>query len=281
MLRQGVDIAMIEEPQNNPLQRKCAKPGCDNTADRLQCPQCKAKGDERCLEFSFFCSQPCFKEYYGIHKLLHDAPPTGSTGSPTNPWPSFKYTGDLRPWPTNTPSRTVPSGIERPDYALTGIPHSEQNVRQSSQIPLHSAEEIEKARAASLIARQVLDAAARAIRPGITTLELDEIVHRETIQRGAYPSPLNYRGFPRSCCTSVNEVICHGIPDGRPLVDGDIVNIDVTVYRDGFHGDLNETYLVGGAVDERSKALVQCAYDCLAEAIKEGTGCLITLNNIA
>lgn len=167
-------------------------------------------------------------------------------------------------------TRPVPEGIAKPDYAHTGHPASEQNIRQSSQIHVHTASEIEGMRRASLVARQVLDAAARAIRPGITTDELDEIVHRETIQRGAYPSPLNYRGFPRSCCTSVNEVICHGIPDGRPLVDGDIVNVDVTVYLEGFHGDLNETYFVGQGVDAASRALVQCAYDCLQDAIKEG-----------
>ncbi|KDO85765.1 hypothetical protein CISIN_1g0158381mg, partial [Citrus sinensis] len=81
-----------------------------------------------------------------------------------------------------------------------------------------------------------------------------------------YPSPLNYHFFPKSCCTSVNEVICHGIPDSRKLEDGDIVNIDVTVYYKGVHGDLNETYFVGNA-DEASRQLVQCTYECLEKAI--------------
>lgn len=117
------------------------------------------------------------------------------------------------------------------------------------------------------MAREVLDAAARAVKPGVTTDELDRIVHEETLKRGAYPSPLNYVGFPKSCCTSVNEVICHGIPDTRPLGEGDIVNIDVTLYYDGFHGDLNETYPVG-KVDKASLELINCSRTCLEKALE-------------
>lgn len=102
---------------------------------------------------------------------------------------------------------------------------------------------------------------------GVTCDELDRIVHEATVERGAYPSPLNYYKFPKSVCTSVNEVICHGIPDYRELRDGDIVNIDVSVYKDGFHGDLNETFLVGGAVDASSRTLVKTAYESLAAAV--------------
>jgi len=112
-----------------------------------------------------------------------------------------------------------------------------------------------------------LDTAASHIRPGITTDELDEIVHNATIERNAYPSPLNYRGFPKSVCTSVNEVICHGIPDKRKLVEGDIINIDVTAYYQGFHGDLNETYPVGN-IDDAAKKLLSTARQCLDDAIK-------------
>lgn len=138
------------------------------------------------------------------------------------------------------------------------------------------------------MARQVLDIAAQHVKPGVTTDEIDRVVHEETIKRNAYPSPLNYHGFPKSCCTSVcqrqrvvdritlrnelydiafhqvNEVICHGIPDQRPLEDGDIVNIDVTLYFDGFHGDLNETYLCGN-VDEEGRKLVDGTRKCLEE----------------
>lgn len=96
----------------------------------------------------------------------------------------------------------------------------------------------------------------------MTTEKIDEIVHEYITSQGAYPSPLNYYGFPRSCCTSVNEIICHGIPDTRPLQEGDIVNLDVTAYYDGFHGDLNETYFVG-KVSESSKMLVKTTYESL------------------
>lgn len=115
---------------------------------------------------------------------------------------------------------------------------------------------------------EVLAIGAKAAKPGVTTDEIDAIVHQACIERNCYPSPLNYRNFPKSVCTSVNEVICHGIPDSRPLKDGDIVNIDVTVYKDGFHADLNETYLIGN-VDEAGKKLVQTTYECLELAIQE------------
>ncbi|CDO70807.1 hypothetical protein BN946_scf184798.g123 [Trametes cinnabarina] len=123
------------------------------------------------------------------------------------------------------------------------------------------------------LAREVLDIAAASIRPGITTDEIDAIVHQATIDRGAYPSPLNYRNFPKSVCTSVNEVICHGIPDKRKLQEGDIINIGTVsppgykMAADGYHGDLNETYPVG-RVDDDSKRLMRTARQCLDEAIK-------------
>ena len=99
--------------------------------------------------------------------------------------------------------------------------------------------------------------------------EIDRIVHDATVERGAYPSPLNYRNFPKSCCTSVNEVICHGIPDDRPLRAGDIVNLDVTCYLDGYHGDCSEMFVVGGeeAADSGAKLLLQATYDCWIKAM--------------
>lgn len=121
-------------------------------------------------------------------------------------------------------------------------------------------------RTACVIARGALDAGHNAVAAGVTTEEIDRVVHEYTISQNAYPSPLNYRNFPRSCCTSVNEVVCHGIPDTRPLADGDIVNIDVSVYFGGYHADLNETYLVG-TVSESSRALVEATHDSLFKAI--------------
>ncbi|KAL4841039.1 hypothetical protein H8958_017450 [Nasalis larvatus] len=100
----------------------------------------------------------------------------------------------------------------------------------------------------------------------MTTEEIDALVHREIISHNAYPSPLGYGGFPKSVCTSVNNVLCHGIPDSRPLQDGDIINIDVTVYYNGYHGDTSETFLVGN-VDECGKKLVEVARRCRDEAI--------------
>jgi len=119
------------------------------------------------------------------------------------------------------------------------------------------------------LAREVLDIAAREVKPGVTTDHIDKVVHDACVARNSYPSPLNYCHFPKSVCTSVNEVICHGIPDHRPLQDGDIVNIDVTLYHGGFHGDLNETYYVGKAAqDPDSVRVVEASRDCLDAAIK-------------
>ncbi|KAI9490856.1 methionine aminopeptidase, type I [Zychaea mexicana] len=117
------------------------------------------------------------------------------------------------------------------------------------------------------ITREVLETAAAAVRVGVTTDEIDRIVHEATIERGAYPSPLNYHYFPKSCCTSVNEVICHGIPDQRPLEDGDLLNIDISCFYNGFHGDANATYLVGDNVNPVAKKLVQVTRECLEKSI--------------
>jgi methionyl aminopeptidase len=125
-----------------------------------------------------------------------------------------------------------------------------------------SQEIIEKMRTAGLVAAKVLHTTASALEPGITTDALDAVCHEATIALGAYPSPLNYHGFPKSICTSVNEVICHGIPDSRPLAEGDIVNLDVTVYIDGVHGDTSATFAVG-SVDAESGRLVRITEECL------------------
>jgi methionyl aminopeptidase len=158
------------------------------------------------------------------------------------------------------PRREVPAEIERPDYAESGVP------RRWDEPRVKAPEVIERMRRAGRVAAEILQAAGAEVRPGITTDDLDAFVHQAHIDRGVYPSPLNYKGFPKSVCTSVNEVICHGIPDDRTLRDGDIVNIDVTAYVDGVHGDTNATFLVG-QVDPESRKLVEVTRQCLERGI--------------
>jgi methionyl aminopeptidase len=159
------------------------------------------------------------------------------------------------------PQRTVPAHIPRPPYATTGDPG------RSRLDPVRSPDVIRRMRTAGAAAADILLHVGQFVVPGVTTDRLDQIVHDKTIELGGYPSPLNYRGFPKSVCTSVNEVICHGIPDTRPLADGDIVNIDVTVYLDGVHGDTSVTFLVGD-VDEHSRMLVRETRVSLDKAIE-------------
>lgn len=139
--------------------------------------------------------------------------------------------------------------------------------RAITQMRALNENEIQRMRVACTLAREILDEAAKIIAVGVTCEDIDRVVHEASIQRDCYPSPLNYRGFPKSCCTSVNEVICHGIPDMYALRDGDIVNVDVTAYHGGMHADLNETFLVGKVAPE-SVHLVRTTYECLDLAIK-------------
>lgn len=142
-----------------------------------------------------------------------------------------------------------------------------QNIKGNTQIKVLDDDEIEAMRVVGKLARECLDEGAKVCAPGVTTDEIDRAVHEAAIERECYPSPLNYYNFPKSCCTSVNEVICHGIPDLRPLENGDICNLDVTVYHHDFHGDLNETFFVGDAVKDEHKKLVQVTYEALSKAI--------------
>lgn len=158
-------------------------------------------------------------------------------------------------------SRSVPATIPKPPYAESGDPGP------SVSSLVRTPDELDAMRRAGAIAAEVLIHAGKFVEPGITTDKIDEIVHNESIRRGGYPSPLNYRGFRKSVCTSVNEVICHGIPDNRPLLDGDIINIDVTVFYDGVHGDNSCTFLVGD-VDEHSRRLVAETYVAMMEGIR-------------
>lgn len=131
---------------------------------------------------------------------------------------------------------------------------------------VYSAEEIERIRAAGTIAAGAVEAVGAAIAPGVTTDELDAIAHDFVISHGAYPSTLGYRGYPKSCCTSINETICHGIPDDTVISDGDIVNIDITAFLDGMHGDLNKTFIAGEASEE-ARLLVERTEEALRRAI--------------
>jgi len=157
--------------------------------------------------------------------------------------------------------RAVPASIARPEYVDRPAPakYTGPEVKDS--------ETIEKMRIAGRIAARAMEAAAAAIAPGVTTDELDRIGHEFMLDHGGYPSTLGYRHFPKSLCTSVNEVICHGIPDDRPLEDGDIVNIDITVFIGGVHGDTDATYLCGD-VDEESRLLVERTREAMMRGIK-------------
>jgi len=150
----------------------------------------------------------------------------------------FDSSGHLTPG-TISPKRAVPKTIARPPYV--GLDTPPPYVGDNT----YTEAEIEKIRAAGRIASRALDAIGEMIRPGVTTDEIDRVAHDFVTSHGAYPSTLGYRGYPKSCCTSVNEVICHGIPDDTVLREGDLVNVDITAYLDGFHGDLNRTFQVG------------------------------------
>lgn len=140
----------------------------------------------------------------------------------------------------------------------------------SRNIKINSPQDCEGVRKASILARQVLTLALEAVKTGITTDEIDKLVFREAIKRDCYPSPLGYHGYPKSVCTSVNEVICHGIPDRRPLQGSDVINIDVTLYHKGYHGDLNATRPVDPTLhppESSSAKLIRVARECLDRSI--------------
>jgi methionyl aminopeptidase len=222
---------------------------------------------------------------------------------------NFRYSGKMRPG-KQSPKRVVPASIAKPDYAWDGVPKAGApllpwkievksaadvaGMRIAGRVAREGAEpavglgSLARADAAALTSRvltsvrAVLDLAGALVAPGVTTDSIDALVHEEALKRGAYPSPLNYHGFPKSCCTSVNEVICHGIPDSYELCEGDIVNVDVTCYVGGYHGDCSETFLVG-EVDDAGKQLVKVTHDvwqaaidyCKPGALYKGIGAII------
>ncbi|MGI8662218.1 MAG: type I methionyl aminopeptidase [Acidimicrobiales bacterium] len=158
--------------------------------------------------------------------------------------------------------RAVPAGIPRPGYiANGGVPVGRDLA------PLSDAGDIARLRRSCRAARRVLERMGPAVRPGVTTDELDAIAHEAYVIEGGYPSPLGYRGFPKSICTSVNEVVAHGIPDSRALCDGDIVNCDITIFLDGMHGDCSATFEVGQVTPD-----VQHLVETTSAALDAGVG---------
>ena len=178
-------------------------------------------------------------------------------GQPTTPY--HRRVTVVKPYPQSA-KRKVPSSIERPHYVglPAPLPYRGSHVQDE--------ETIAKMRVAGRIAAQAMHEAAKAIAPGVTTDYLDAVAHEYMLDHGAYPSALGYRGFPKSICTSVNEVICHGIPDGRPIEEGDLVKIDVTAFKDGVHGDNCATFFCG-EVDEDSRLLTERTLEALNRGI--------------
>jgi methionyl aminopeptidase len=162
--------------------------------------------------------------------------------------------GTLSPW------RQVPASIERPEYVGRREP-------KRSKSEIQDGETLEKMRLAGRIAAQATQLAGEHCKPGVTTDEIDRIVHEFVCDHGAYPSTLGYRGYPKSCCTSLNEVICHGIPDSTVIEDGDIINVDVTAYIGGVHGDTDATFCVG-EVSEEGRLLVERTHEAMMRGIR-------------
>lgn len=160
-----------------------------------------------------------------------------------------------------SPRRSVPSSITRPEYV------GRDEAREGFEPDVKDAETIEKMRIVGRIAADALVEAGKAVTPGVTTDEIDRIAHEYMLDHGAYPSTLGYLGYPKSLCTSVNEVICHGIPDSTVLEDGDLVKLDITAYKDGVHGDNCATFCCGD-VDEEARLLAERTKEAMMRGIK-------------
>ena len=155
---------------------------------------------------------------------------------------------------------------------MTFVDELEAPTRKTGQIKVHGAEAFAGMRAAGQLTAQALDMLTKHVRPGVTTDELDQLVFDFAVAHGAYPAPLDYRGYRKSICTSLNHVVCHGLPDRKPLREGDIVNIDVTLIVDGWHGDSSRMFLVG-EVPRKAQRLVEVTHEALLRgiaAVREG-----------
>ena len=161
-----------------------------------------------------------------------------------------------------TPVRSVPNSIERPEYVW------KDSVQENVGEPfVQTPEIIEAMRESSKIAANALKEAGKAVQPGNTTDDVDRVAHEYMVDHGAYPSTLGYMGFPKSCCVSLNEIVCHGIPDSTVIQEGDIVNIDVTAYKNGVHGDTNATFFAGEVAEEH-RLLVERTKKAMMRGIK-------------
>ncbi|KAI7883462.1 methionine aminopeptidase [Lichtheimia hyalospora FSU 10163] len=205
------------------------------------------------------------KSAFHTSKAVRLPPRRSNVNSITSRWGSFERitpaslaSVDVRTFPR----RPVPDNIPHPSYAAQGLASSWE-----SEIPcLSTQEQIQGLTNACQLAKKVLTMGGKMCLPGITTDMIDKELHQAIVDHGAYPSPLNYMGYPKSVCTSVNNIIAHSIPDDRSLQDGDIINIDVTVYLNGYHGDTSATFMVGN-VDSKGRKLVEYTRECLDKAI--------------
>jgi methionyl aminopeptidase len=234
---------------------------CGKEGAKMQCPKCKQLG----LPPTIYCEQACFKLAWAAHKAVHAFSQESMTQRQKA---MFRFTGSVRPG-NLTPAREVPEAINRPDYMAhpRGMSKLEEQSYGANKMPVLKGDELAAMREACRLTREVIDIGIAAARVGVTTDEIDRVVHEATVARDMYPSPLGYNGFKKSCCTSVNEVICHGIPDSRELQYGDTLNLDVSCFsRDGFHGDVNETFFIGDAEHRPTAAsvkLVHSGYECM------------------
>lgn len=191
-------------------------------------------------------------------------PPKPTSSSPGKSWGSFELITEANdPKPDSSFRAPVPPTILLPDYVTNGTGSPEL----SGKLDLKSEEELGQMRNATSLAARVLKLAGNMVKPGITTEEIDRAVYDAILAGGGYPSPLGYLGFPKSICTSISNVMVHGIPNSRPLKSGDIINIDVTVFHSGFHGDTSATFLVG-EVDDEGRRLVDVTREALQRAIE-------------
>lgn len=205
-----------------------------------------------------YCSEACLAADWETHKVRHEKRNEGS----------FSYTGSLRPHAYPTAGlRPVPEGIAKPEWAKTGAPDLVTTVTAQSTIPRALTIDVQKVKVASKICRDALDAGHRAIKAGVTTDEIDRVVHEYIVSRGAYPSLLNHHQFRGSCTTSINEAIAQGVPDERPLEDGDMITVGVSCYKDGYFSDIAETYCVG-QVDEQGRKLAETSRQALMKAVE-------------